>query len=129
MDRFPVEILYVIVFLGIVLFNFLSQLAARRRRQEEQAQAGEPPEAAAEPPFPAEPEPLEDIWGRVPARARVAAAPPVAAPRPAPLLAPAPKRRVHPARALLRDRSDLRRAVVLMMVLGPCRSQDPPGRN
>ena len=126
MDRFPVEILYVLVFLGIVLFNFLSQLAARRRQQEEQARAGEPPEAAAEPPFPAEPEPLEDVWGRVPAPAPVAAMPPVAAPRSAPLLASASTRRAHPARALLRDRSDLRRAVVLMMVLGPCRAQDPP---
>ena len=117
MDRFPVEIIYVLAFLGFVLFNVLTQMA-RRRRQEE-APADEPPSPAAD-------EPLEDVWGRVPAPAPVAAMPPVAAPRPAPLPAPAPPRLAHPVRALLRDRSDLRRAVVLMMVLGPCRAQDPP---
>ncbi len=40
---------------------------------------------------------------------------------------PAP-RRLHPVRALLQDRRDLRRAVVLRMVLGPCRAQEPPER-
>ena len=129
MDRFPVEIIYVLVFLGIVLFNFVMQQAARRRQQEEQARAGEPLEEAAEPPRPAELEPLEDIWGRVPAPAPMAAAlPPIAAPRPAPLLSPVLPRRMHPVRALLKERRDLRRAVVLMMVLGPCRAQDPPER-
>ena len=126
MDRFPVEIIYVLVFLGFVLFNVLTQMA--RRRQQSEAEAGEPRDAADEPPLAAEPEPLEDIWGRIPAPQPVAATPPLAAPRPAPLLAPAPPRRVHPVRALLRDRNDLRRAVVLMMVLGPCRAQDPPER-
>jgi hypothetical protein len=33
---------------------------------------------------------------------------------------------MHPVRALLKDKRDLRRAVILMMVLGPCRAQDPP---
>jgi hypothetical protein len=126
MDRFPVEIIYVLVFLGIVLFNFVMQQAARRRQKEEQAQAGEPLEEAAKPPLAAEPEPLEDIWGRVPPPAPITVLPPVAAPRPAPHAVPAPPRRVHPLRALLKDKRDLRRAVILMMVLGPCRSQEPP---
>jgi hypothetical protein len=55
----------------------------------------------------------------------------VLAPRPAPLpvpAAPPAPRRAHPARALLKDKSDLRRAVILMMVLGPCRAQEPPER-
>jgi hypothetical protein len=103
------------------------QQAARRRQQQEQSQAGEPLEQA-EPPLPAEPEPLEDIWGRVPPPARITVLPPVAAPRPAPHATPVPPRRVHPARALLKDKRDLRRAVILMMVLGPCRSQEPPER-
>lgn len=113
--------LFILIFLGILFFNYLTQQAARRRRQEEQAQA--PPAA----PPPAEDEPLEDIWGRTPAPA----AAPALAPRPAqPARAqatPAP-RRLHPARALLKDKRDLRRAVVLMMVLGPCRAQEPPER-
>jgi hypothetical protein len=122
MDRFPVEIIYVLVFLGFVLFNVLTQMA--RRRQQSEAQAGEPRDAADEPPSPAADEPLEDIWGRVPPPAPVTVPPPVAAPHAAPAL----PRRVHPVRALLKDKRDLRRAVVLMMVLGPCRSQEPPER-
>jgi len=118
MERFPVELIYLVIFAGFVLFNWLAQQAARRRQQEEQAGAGEA--AQAEPP-PAEDEPLEDIWSR----------PQVLAPAPAPVLVarPAPPpavRRLHPVRALLKNKRDLRRAVILTMVLGPCRAQEPP---
>jgi hypothetical protein len=131
MERFPVELLYVLGFIAIVLFNFIAQRAARRRQQAEEAQAAPPPAQPAAPP-PVEEEILEDIWGRTPAPAPARAPPlPVLAARPAapPIAAqpPAP-RRTHPVRALLHDRRDLRRAVVLMMVLGPCRSQEPPER-
>jgi hypothetical protein len=121
MERFPVELLYVLAFAGIILFNYVMQRAARRRQQEEEAQA----QAAA--PAPAEEAPLEDIWGRTPAPAAPAA--PVIVTRPAPIRAepPAP-RRLHPVRALLKERRDLRRAVILTMVLGPCRAQEPPER-
>jgi hypothetical protein len=122
MERFPVELLYVLGFIAIVLFNFIAQRAARRRQQEEEAQAQPAP-------APVEEELLEDVWGRTPAPAPAPA--PVAAPLPAalPIAAqpPAP-RRIHPVRALLHDKRDLRRAVVLMMVLGPCRAQEPPER-
>jgi hypothetical protein len=116
-------LIYVLIFLGILLLNYVMQRAARRRQQEEQAQV----EAPAEPP-PAADEPLEDIWGRTSARAPAPA--PVLAPHPAPpVLAQAPAPRLmHPARVLLMDKRDLRRAVVLMMVLGPCRAQEPPER-
>jgi hypothetical protein len=126
MERFPVELLYVLGFIAIVLFNYIAQRAARRRQQEEEAQAQAAEQAA---PPPAEEELLEDVWGRTPTPAPAPA--PVLAPRPAalPIAAPPPApRRSHPARALLRDKRDLRRAVVLMMVLGPCRSQEPPER-
>ena len=125
MERFPVELIYVLVFLGIVVFNFMRQLAARRRQQEEEAQAAAP--------APAEEQPLEDIWGRTPAPAAAAAAAAAAVivTRPAPPAIraepPAP-RRLHPVRALLQDRRDLRQAVILLMVLGPCRAQEPPER-
>jgi hypothetical protein len=123
MERFPVELIYVLIFLGIVLFNFMRQLAARRRQQEEEAQA----KTAA--PAPAEEPPLEDVWGRTPAPAAAAPAVIVARPAPPAIRAepPAP-RRLHPVRALLQDSRDLRRAVILMMVLGPCRAQEPPER-
>jgi hypothetical protein len=123
MERFPVELLYVLAIVGFFLFNMLARRAARRRQQEEAAQA------PAEPPASAEDAPLEDIWGRTPAPApaRVPVLAPHTAPPPARAATPAP-RRVHPVRALLKDKRDLRRAVVLMMVLGPCRSQEPPER-
>jgi hypothetical protein len=120
MERFPVELLYVLAFAGFILFNYLVSRAARRRQQEEQAQA-----AAQPAPPPAEEEPFEDYWGRAaapaPARAPVAVSQPVRAAPPA----PPPPRRLHPVRALLKNKRDLRRAVILMMVLGPCRAQEP----
>lgn len=128
MERFPVEILYVLAFVGFILFNFLTQQAAARRQREQQAragEAGEAPEAAPELPPDPQDEPLEDIWGRVPP-APAALPPPLATPPPTPQTAAAARRGVHPVRALLKDKRDLRRAVVLMMVLGPCRAQEPP---
>jgi hypothetical protein len=116
MERFPVELLYVLAIAGFFLFNMLAQRAARRRQREEQAAQ---PQPVAE-------EPLEDIWGRTPPPAPVPA-PVELAPPPPPPASTAP-RRMHPVRALLNDPRDLRRAVVLMMVLGPCRAQEPPGR-
>ena len=125
MERIPVELIYVLVFLGIVLFNFVMQQAARRRQQQEQA--AEPLE---EPP-PEEDEIPEDIWGRPPPPPPVIASPaPVAPPARVSYTEtrhPQPQaRRMHPVRALLKERHDLRRAVILSMVLGPCRAQEPP---
>ena len=122
MERFPVELLYVLGFIAIVLFNYFAQRAARRRQQQEEAQAQPAPPPVEEPL-------LEDVWGRTPTPAPVPA--PLAAPRPAALpiaVQPPAPRRTHPVRALLHDKRDLRRAVVLIMVLGPCRSQEPPAR-
>jgi len=129
MERFPVELLYVLGFIAIVLFNYIAQRAARRRQEEEQARAQAAEQAA---PPPAEEEPLEDIWGRSPVRPAAAPSaapvPPARAAPPAIPAAPRAPRRLHPVRALVNERRDLRRAVVLMLVLGPCRSQEPPER-
>jgi hypothetical protein len=122
MERFPSELLYVLAFLAIILFNFIAQRAARRRQQQAQAEESVPPA-----PAPIEEETLEDIWGRTAAAPSAAAAVPRPAPAPVRPEPPLP-RRVHPVRALLKDKRDLRRAVVLMMVLGPCRAQEPPER-
>jgi hypothetical protein len=129
MERFPTELLYVLAFLAIIVFNFITQRAARRRQQQEQAEQALAPEPAPVKQAPVEQAPLEDIWGRSAAAAPAPVA--VVAPRPAPPAAraePRLPRRIHPARALLKDKRDLRRAVVLMMVLGPCRAQEPPER-
>jgi hypothetical protein len=128
MERLPAELIYIIIFIGIVLFNVFAQRAARRRQAEQAAQA--PPADALEEPSPDETI-LEDVWGR-----RPEAPPPplpVYAPRPAsPAATPAAPptagkgagRPRHPVRSLLAGKRDLRRAVVLTMVLGPCRSQE-----
>ena len=122
MERFPVELLYVLGFIAIVAYNYFAGRAARRRAQQEKAQGALPPIPPA-PPSIAEELP-EEIWGRTAVSPPPPAPAPVVVPRSAPP-PPAP-RRLHPVRALLRDRRGLRRAVVLMMVLGPCRAQEPP---
>lgn len=126
MERIPVELLYVLAFAAFILFNVIAQRAARRRQQAEEAEAATQPA----PPPPAEEQPLEDYWGRA-AAPMPAPAPPAVVSRPMPPEPPAPPalRRVHPARALLSNKRDLRRAVALMMVLGPCRAQEPPERH
>ena len=109
MERFPVELLYVLGFVAIILFNFVAQRAARRRQQQEGAQA---PVASAPPPV--EEERSEPTLSRPP-------------PTPAGIEPPI-TRRVHPVRALLKHQRDLRRAVILAMVLGPCQAQEPRER-
>jgi hypothetical protein len=119
MDRFPAELLYVLGFVALVLFNYFVQRAARRREQQEKAQAA----VAPAPPSVEEGLP-EELWGRT-----VTPPPPPPAPALVPRSAPPPApRRLHPVRALLKDKRDLRRAVVLMMVLGPSHGQEPPER-
>lgn len=125
MERFPVELLYVLAIVGFFLFNYIAQRAARRRQQQEEAQAAQP----AAPP--AEEELLEELWGRTRAPAPVPAltAAPPARPPALPVAAEPPAaRRRSSLRGLLKDKRDLRRAIVLMTVLGPCRAQEPPER-
>jgi hypothetical protein len=123
MERFPPELLYVLIFLGIVVFQFFARRLQQRAQQAEEAARPAPP-AAEEPP-------LEDVWGRTPVRTEVPQPVAALAPPPAPPVASAPpsSRRLHPARALLGNPRDLRRAVVLMMVLGPCRADAPQERD
>lgn len=122
-------LIYGLVIAGFLLFNYFMQRMSQRAQEQERAQARE---AASPQP---EDEPLEDIWSR--SRASVAAPP---EPMPVDALAPAPDaeapadapRKAHrsaAARRLFRTRQDLRRGVVIMTVLGPCRALDPPGRH
>jgi hypothetical protein len=151
-------LIYVLIFIGIMAFNYFLQQSARRRRQEEQAQEQAQQEALQQEGGPASDEPLPDVWGRKPsapdeelpevwkrkpsaqdealpdfwgrkAPASVArAVPAMSAERGHRTGAPAfvqPPRRA-PSGALFGSRRDLRRAIVLMTVLGPCRAEDPP---
>jgi hypothetical protein len=125
MERFPTElIVYGVLFLLILLFNYAARQVARQKQQ----QAPEPPEEEAAPgdePYEVYQSPAE-YWGRMPEpRAAVEPpfpvtgrthAPPADRPR-----HPAAPRRASLHRSLVGSRKELRRAIVLMTVLGPCR--------
>jgi len=137
----PEQLLFFAAFLLLSLVNvvvrFLRNRARRAREaaEREAAERGEaraprmelpePPPRAQPPRLPVEVRRSEAAPGRA---AEVAAAP---APRPAPLISrPAPPPR-RPAATPLGRPADLRRTIVLMAVLGPCRAlegQEPrPG--
>jgi hypothetical protein len=116
----PDLLIYVLVILGILFFNYLARKAPRQ--QQDESAGGEPP---------AQDEPLEEIFTRkrpVPAADPLRGAPPVPAGvgEAQPVAAEVPRRR-SAARSLLRGRRNLRRAFVVMTVLGPCRALEPPG--
>jgi hypothetical protein len=110
-------------FLGILLLvalvNFLRQAQARRQRRGPEPRAEAPPEEREPPPLalpprviipPSRPPALEE---RPRARAPM--------PRPAP---PPPRR----ARRLLGSHREVRRAIVLVSLLGPAPGLEPPAR-
>lgn len=103
-----------LIIAGFMLFNhFARQAAMRLREQQETAEREAATQEEAE---------TEDIWGRP-------APPPPPAPNeaaPASRLVPAGPPRARAAHPLFRTRQDLRRAVIAMTVLGPCRAQEPP---
>ena len=110
-------LIYLLLFIGILLVNYLLQRAAARQRQQEASQQDIPRPAASvpvrlRPPLPAYRSPL-------------AAELPVHPRGMADTSAAAPSRRSS-AGSFLRSRQDLRRAIIAMTVLGPCRAQQPP---
>lgn len=112
---------YILIIGGFLLFNYLARTLARKAREQQEAAERE---AAQAQPAEAE-EPLEDPWGRP-------LAAPVPAPQPAVRHAPAAlapqARHARAPHALFRTRQDLRRAIVVMTVLGPCRALEPYDR-
>ena len=151
MERIPPELIYVLIFVGIMLFNFVMQRAAKRRQEEappeeqtaqnqpleevfgrRQPQTQEPPEEVFGRRQPPAQEPLEEVFGRRQPVSAVQAPPAAPPPRVRPREAVAPpalRRRANAFRSLLSDKGDLRRAVVIMTVLGPCRAlEETPAR-
>jgi hypothetical protein len=134
MDRFPIELLfYAALFAVILLFNYAARRAASQRR-EPQPQQETPEYWNDEAPPPQQPYAREEsgseFWGVRPT-AVVTPLTPAAVdraehPRPA---GTAPLRRKrYTRRSLLGSKRDLRRAIVLMAVLGPCRGTESPER-
>ena len=126
-------LIYVVVLLVVLVFNFLRPLLAerlrrmQRRQQEVGYEAGQEPERAAPPS--AEEEVWEESWGRSRQTAPHAIAERTEAELAAPRLGDAPavaRPSGHGvAGALFSSRKDLRHAIVVMTVLGPCRALDP----
>ena len=108
-----------LIVIGFMLFNHFAQQAARRLREQQEAAAQAAATAAAE-----QEEGLEDIWGRPVAPPPAPPAPIETAPAPrAASAAPVPPPRA--AHTLFRTPQDLRHAIVVMTILGPCRALDP----
>lgn len=119
MDRFPVELLvYGAIFLVILMFNYLSRRAQSQKPQPESEYEPSPQER----PYP-EYQPTPEFWGRgMPPAEAMQPSPPVPVEHVQRMRPPAtrlaPKR--YTRRSLFGSKNDLRRAVVLMTVLGPC---------
>ncbi len=114
MEGFPKEFLYVLLFAGIVLFQYLVKRFAPQRQ----------PEAEAEP-----------LW-EFPEEGTELQAPPVARATAghfgrsgAPSAPAAPRGRRFSRRSLFGSPRDLQNAVVLATILGPCRAMEAPGDN
>lgn len=123
MNSAPAELLYALLFAAVLLVQYLMKRFGGRPQ---------PDDALPEAHIPEEQPPEREAsgpgnWGRVPEVPAVSLA---AAEWAARLKAPAdsagvPRQR-SAARSLLNGGQDLRRAIVGMTLLGPCRAQEPP---
>ncbi len=118
---------YGLLLLGFLLFNYVVQQMAKRTREQQEREQAQQQDATPPP----EDEPLEDLWGRRPQAGLPASPAPAASARPVETVAaspaPPPGRTVPRAR-LFQSRQDLRHAVIVMTVLGPCRTLEPYDR-
>ena len=125
MKNLPEELIYVLVFGAILLFQYLMKRFGPQQQ---------PDEAPQEAPLPqekptAQEEFLPDIWGRAPA---VPAVSPVAAASDirfgrsgAPGASTALAQRRFSRKALMGNRRDVQNAIVIATILGPCRAYEP----
>ena len=113
MERIGIEqLLLLLFFILLPLLNMWRQRAGRRP----QRRVPQPPR---EPELRYRPEP------RAPPPVRPEAARERAPARP-PQEAPAPRRTRRAPTPVFRTKAELRRAIVLMSILGPCRGSEPP---
>ena len=103
----------ILVLLAFILYPLINWLLQRMQRRFESQAPRQPPAQPAPRTF-AKPPPTEII---------VPAGPPAPPLRVSERLL---SRRNQSRRSLFRNRRDLRRAVILMTVLGPCRANDTP---
>jgi hypothetical protein len=115
MQEIPIaQLLLLIAFILLPLLNLLFR--RMQRHSETQMPRDEPPRQVSRRirTIPPAPEETASSRERIPPRN---------------LSEPAPSRRRHAIkRSLFRTRRDLRRTIILMTVLGPCRAVEPPER-
>ncbi|HEU0202856.1 MAG TPA: hypothetical protein VFR86_20795 [Burkholderiaceae bacterium] len=132
MNRLPTDLLiYALIFVAILLFNYLARRIAKWQKQQESPPQDAPPPRESAPPEPQPREQQAEIFGRGPQRPepREPRAPretAVRARRAEAPLAAAAAQRGQKVRSFLAGRHNLRRAIIAMAVLGPCRAQQPP---
>lgn len=124
MKSFPPELIYVLIFGAILLFNYLVQKAAKRRQaelpQDERPQDELPPDELPQD------EPLSETWGRASPtptvfQLRAASVEPVGRSE-APTASSARPRRRFSRRSLMGTRRGVQNAIVIAAILGPCRA-------
>ena len=116
MDRFPTELIYVLIFAAIVLFQYLVKRFAPQEQEQQQQESAQDEQAAqyeeeARPvqmPFPAA-DAAVGHFGR----------------SAAPSVSPALSRRRFSRRSLLGSRREVQNAIVIATILGPCRAFEP----
>ncbi len=122
MKGLPPELIYVLIFAGIILFQILTK---RRRSPDPQGsgQDARVPQPADEiSTMMAELEQLDPLaWGS----SRPSVEPPVRTEAPA-ALRTRPRRRFA-RQSLMGTRRDVQNAFVIATILGPCRALEPPG--
>jgi len=112
MDRFPTELIYVLIFTAIVLFQYLIKRFAPQAQQEsvqeEQFAQDREEVQPVQMPFPA----ADAAMGHFGRSA-------------APGAVPAPPRRRFSRSSLMGTRRKVQDAVVIATILGPCRADEP----
>ena len=127
MDSFPTELIYVLIFGAILLFQYLMKRFGPQQQPDEAPQ--EAPLAQEKPV--AQEEFLPDIWGRasaVPAVSPLAAASDIRFGRSeapgATVTLPGRRSRRFSRRALMGNRREVQNAIVIATILGPCRAYE-----
>jgi hypothetical protein len=121
MRGFPPELIYFLIFIAIFLFQFLKKIAARQAEQEAPPEVVRPPRVAYPTSFefPDVPEAAPATWS---------ASPPLSPTEfgrrrpPAPVVARPRRQRRYSRQALFGTPQDVRKAVVIATILGPCRA-------
>jgi hypothetical protein len=119
-------LIFGVLIVAYLLFNYFMEQVAKRAR-EGRERAAQQQEAA---PSAMEDEPAEYLWGRKPEAESPAVSTDIEPrPRVEAIATPAPAPRVTAPHALFRSTADLRHAIIVMTVLGPCRALQPYGRD